>query len=183
MTVETEMPRTIKADNVPKKGRTVPLQPSDEERAAVAKRLDLISLDMLEGHVTVQPEMGREMSVQGTVRAEVTQTCVVSGEPVTTKLEFDLFRMYAEDADPFSGLANGEDDVSDPDLEDPDPIIDGLIDVGEAVIEELALRIPLYPRAEGVEFNDSRYAIDATDVKENPFSALESLKNKIESNN
>ena len=183
MIVENEMSRVIKVDNIPKKGRTIPLRPSEEERAAVAKRLDLIALNLFEGDLKVQPEIGREISLQGMIRAEFTQTCVVSGDPVTTTLEFELFRMYAEDADPFSGLGSDEDDdVSDLELEDPDPVVDGEIDAGEAAIEELALRIPPYPRAEGVDFNESSYVNDAADVRENPFSALESLKNKMESN-
>ncbi len=178
-----ELSRPIKAEDIPKKGRVIPLRPNDNELAAIAKRLELVSLTAFDGELKVQPEPGREISVRGMIRAQFTQNCVISGDPVTTEVEFELFRMFAEDADPFDGLGRDEEDVIDPEIDDADPIIGGQIDVGEAAVEELALRIPPYPKAEGVHFDEATFANDQKDEKENPFLVLESLKNKMNSDN
>jgi len=63
----------------------------------------------------------------------------------------------------------------------PDPIEDGIIDVGEAVVEELALLIPPYPRVPGAEFNDIIEDADGGDDKPNPFAKLAALKKDLES--
>lgn len=178
-----ELSRAVKAEDIPKKGRVIPLRPSESELEAIATRLDLVALISFDGELKVQPEPGREISVRGVIRAQFTQNCVISGEIVTSDVEFELNRMFAEDADPFDGLGHDEEEIVDPDIDDSDPIIDGYIDVGEAAVEELALRIPPYPRAEGVEFDEVSFATDAQDEKENPFSVLESLKNKMNSDN
>ena len=183
MDIEPELSRTVKAEDIPKKGRMVLLRPNDDELKAIAKRLELVTLSMFDGEIKVQPEPGREISVRGMIRAGFTQNCVISGDLVATEVEFELFRMFAEDADPFDGLGRDEEDVIDPNVDDADPIIDGHIDVGEASVEELALRIPPYPKAEGVNFDESTFTNDPKDEKENPFSVLESLKNRMNSDN
>jgi len=178
-----ELSRAVKAEEIPKKGRMIMLRPSEDEREAVATRLDLVALKSFDGELKVQPEPGREISVRGVIRAQFTQNCVISGAPVTTDVEFELSRMFAEDADPFDGLGHDEEEIIDPDIDDSDPILNGFIDVGEAAVEELALRIPPYPRAEGAQFDEDSSATEAQDEKENPFSVLESLKNKMNSDN
>jgi len=176
--IAPELSRSIKARDIRNKGRIIALQPSDNELEAIARRLELVALTVLDGDLKVHPEPGRGISVRGMIRATFTQNCVVSGDPVATGIEFELFRMFAEDADPFDGLGRHEDDIIDPDMQDTDPIHDGHIDVGEAAVEELALRIPPYPRAEGVHFDETTFTNHQTDQKENPFMVLESLKNK-----
>lgn len=183
MDIEPELSRAVKAEDIPKKGRMILLRPNDDELEAIAKRLELVSLSIFDGEIKVQPEPGREISIRGMIRAEFTQNCVISGDLVATEVEFELFRMFSENADPFDGLGRDEEDVIDPDIDDADPIIDGHIDVGEATVEELALRIPPYPKAEGVNFDEATFINDPKDEKENPFSVLKSLKNKMNSDN
>ena len=130
MTDTPEFSRPYKVDALPPKGRTVDLDPGADELAAIAERLDLIALNSLDGELKLRPEMGRQVSLSGSIRAEIVQTCVVSGEPLTTTIAFDVERTFAEDADPLAGLnTSDEDELTDPDLEEPDPIVDGRIDM------------------------------------------------------
>lgn len=182
MTDTLEFTRLFKVDGLPPKGRTIDLDPEPSELAAVADRLGLVALNGLEGSVKLQPEMGRQYSLRGSIRAEIVQTCVVTGDPLTSTVAFDIDRTFAEDADPMAGLSTMDDEeLTDPDIEEPDPIIEGKIDVGEHVIEELALNIPAYPRAPGAVFEPQQDENSEDNRPENPFSVLSSLKDKMKS--
>ncbi len=182
MTDTPEFSRPYKVDALPPKGRTVDLDPGADELAAIAERLDLIALNSLDGELKLRPEMGRQVSLSGSIRAEIVQTCVVSGEPLTTTIAFDVERTFAEDADPLAGLnTSDEDELTDPDLEEPDPIVDGRIDIGEHTVEELALNIPPYPRVPGAVFEGADTDDGEDNRGENPFAALAGLKDKIKS--
>lgn len=177
-----EFSRIFKLDDLPPKGRTVKLDPDEGERAAVAKRLGLVALNRLEGDLKLQPEMGRQISLRGPIRAEIIQTCVVTGVPLTNEVTFDLDLVFAEDADPLAGLdMTDEDLMTDPEIDEPEPIVDGKIDAAEAAVEELALNIPPYPRAPGAVFTGLDTDEDGANEPENPFAILSSLKDKMKS--
>ncbi len=179
-----ELSRPVKADEIGPSGVRLDLQASAAERDAVANRLGLEALELFEGDLLVQSAIGRQFILEGTIRAEIRQTCVVSGEPVTSSLTFQLRRVYEEDADPLSGLATDDDDIpSSIDDDDPDPLDDGMIDVGEATVEELALQIPAYPRADGAVFQDINEGAPESERTGNPFALLSELKNKTKTKN
>ena len=67
-----------------------------------------------------------------------------------------------------------EEVVIDPEADDPpEPLGDGLVDVGEIVTQQLALALDPYPRAPGSELPAE--AAPATPA-ESPFRALAALK-------
>ncbi|MCK5778441.1 MAG: DUF177 domain-containing protein [Rhodospirillales bacterium] len=182
MTESPEFSRPYKTDELPNKGRIVTLDPSTDELEAIARRLGLVSLNRFEGTLKLHPEIGRQISLQGPIRAEIVQSCVITGEPLTTEVAFDMDLMFAEDADPLAGLNMTEEDVlTDPEIDEPDPIVDGRIDVGEAAVEELALNIPPYPRIPGAIFQGIDADEDGGNERENPFAVLSSLKDKMNS--
>lgn len=177
---DNEVSRPIKVDDIGTTPQEYPLSTTPDERTAVARRLDLRTLDKLDGEIVVRMAMGRQILVEGTIRAEIVQTCVVTGDAVPSSLTFALRRVYEEGADPFGGLAEKEDDViTELDDDEPDAPVDGYIDIGEAVVEELALQIPAYPRAEGVNFDGIDTMIDEDAHPENPFAVLSDLKNHL----
>ena len=63
------------------------------------------------------------------------------------------------------------------DVDQPEPIVKGIIDLGELVAQYLSAALPLYPRKEGVQYEGNS---DLTPVSQenNPFLQLkETLKN------
>lgn len=181
--MEYELSRPIIVDELPSHGKKIDLTPTSDELAAIAKRLGLVTLDSLSGNISIRPEMGREISAEGKITAELVQNCVVSGDPVPQTITFDLVRRYSEDASEFDDLGDDDDVIGDQMDEGPDPIEDGVLDVGEAAVEELALQIPAYPRAPGAEFNDIVDDIKDDELKPNPFAKLAALKKDLESDN
>lgn len=190
-TEKVEMPRVVRVHGLPRHGRTIRIVASENERTAIANRLGLVSVGVIEGDLTVIPAIARETHVEGAIRAEIVQSCVVSGDPVPADLVIQVHRRYSEDADAL--MEPDDEDIPDPEEDVIDPIVDGEIDVGEAVVEELALQMPAYPRKPDAAFVAVAVGPDGKRTtpaggdngdktgKESPFSALADLKKKMKS--
>jgi len=163
----------------PKSGAKVAIDESADpaERAALARRFGTPSVDQFRVTATLRAVPGGAM-LTGTVAARLTQQCVVTMEPVETRLEEPLDRRFA----PANQIES--EGAFDPEAEDPpDPLTDE-IDVGEIAAETAALAIDPYPRAAGakVERNSATppgsAPLDDDAVK--PFASLADLKKRLE---
>lgn len=181
--MDSELSRLVVVDELPNHGQTIKISASETERTAIANRLDVVLISKLESTIAIRPEIGREFSAEGNITVEFVQTCVVSGDPIDQTLDFPLNRRYSTDADEFRGLQVDDDILTDPHDDGPDPIENGVIDIGEAVVEEFALQIPPYPKASGAEFTDIITEDDEKSEDDNPFSKLADLKNNLKTNN
>lgn len=150
------------------------------ERQALARRFALVGLDRLEAHLTLVPADDRcGLDVEGRLVAEVIQSCVVTLDPVRAKIDAVFRRAYAAEPPPEDDGDLGPSllDVADP----PDPIVDGTVDLGEAVAEELALALDPFPRAAGVTFEEFSKKYNKSkeiEDKSHPFAVLADLKRK-----
>jgi len=136
----------------------------------IAKGLDLVSLGALEAAITVKPWMdGASLSVRW--RATVTQTCVVTLDPLTQDLQGNFTVRLLPRGSPALPEEGSEIDL-DPDSEDPPDILESdQIDTGAYVIEHLALEIDPFPRTPGVEFQ-----APPAEEPPSPFAVLRRLK-------
>ena len=169
-----EFSRPLRVDDLPPGETEIGLEADSTERAALARRFDLLSLESLTARLALLPEAGGLVRLRGTVKAKLTQACVVTLAPVAGVVEASFERLYgpaALERDLPEEEELGEDDP-------PDPIDDGLIDLGEAVAEEFGLGIDPFPRAPGAEF--SGYSSDGQgEVKPaSPFAVLAKLKDR-----
>ena len=121
--------------------RRIEISAEEDERSALARRLDVVRIDALSASVEISARAAG-IQARGTVHARVTQSCVASGEPVSQAIE-----------EPFDILfvAPGTADVDEVELspEECDQVEhDGLaIDLGEAAAQTLALALDPFPRA------------------------------------
>lgn len=145
------------------------------ERAALAKRLGLLSLESLNASGTLETITGGKGGMlRGRFRAHVTQACIVTLEPVPAAIEdgFSLDYAVAEQA---AIVAPKEVDIDLEVGDPPEPLVNGRVDVGEVVAEHLALALDPYPRAPGVEFEPK---IVADTGEDSPFKVLSRLVKK-----
>lgn len=174
-----EFSRPVNVERLPDLGRHWTVEPTPEEALALAGRFSLTALTSLKGVLHVKPFAGGSLlKVMGMMTAVVEQNCVVTLQPLSTTISEEIDRIFSFNA-PKELPLEVEWTVEDQDL--PDPVVDGMIDLGEIVAEQLALSIDPYPRAEGVAFTVPDAVIGVTangPEKENPFSALAGLKNK-----
>lgn len=116
--------------------------------------------------------------LSGHLGATVVQPCVITLEPVVTRIEEDVTRHYVSDwQDPEDAeVEMPEDDSSEP--------LGAEIDVMAAITEALSLAIPAYPRADGAELGALLHAepgiepLNEDTVR--PFAGLADLKKKME---
>ncbi|HTS94106.1 MAG TPA: DUF177 domain-containing protein [Stellaceae bacterium] len=119
-----------------------PIAATSAERAALAQRFGLLSLDRLEAEIRLERLPRGMLRVSGNFRAEVVQACVVSLEPVGSRLAEEFAVLYGPSSP-------GDAEVIDYESELVEPLEGNAIDIGEAVAQQLALALDPYPRAAG----------------------------------
>ncbi len=152
-------------------GERIDLSADDAERARVAERLGLRSLDRLEAHATLDRK-GEVVRARGRLRAALCQSCVVTDEPVDAHADeaFDIY--FLPEPSPSSPEEEVELRESDCDVVFHDG---SAIDLGEAIADTLALTLDPYPRSAGAEAT-LREAGVLTEEEAGPFAALAKLK-------
>ncbi len=186
---EREWSFPIPAEDIPASWKSYALTPTTEQSKAIAKRLDLISLDALDADVRVERK-GHVVEVEGKFKAKVTQKCVVTLEPLEAELE-DSFEAWFADQEQVVSFKKAQHEALNKkemmDLpmleenEDPEPIEDGHIDLGELVVQYLSLSVNPYPHKEGVEYENKEpehKRPQRETLRPNPFAALKNWRPK-----
>jgi len=135
---------------------------SESERAALARRFGLVSLDRLEAEVELMRETTGTILLSATFDAEFAQECIVTLDPVAGSVSERFQLRYGPPAaEPDASF--GEDDPAF------EPFEGEAIDIGEAVAQEFSLALPPFPRAA-----DAAIELDtaADEAAEGPFAAL-----------
>ena len=134
------------------------------EREAVARRMGLQAILSLICRFDLRRERAQVIRATGALRAQVVQTCVVTLEPfeATVAEEFEV-RFVPE---------GQESEIVDIESEDEVPYAGGVIDLGEATSEQLALALDPFPRKPGAEL-----PADEPETPDGPFAALARRKN------
>ena len=142
------------------------LTPDADRCAAIAAELGIDGLSKLSFTGEIRAEGGDAWALTGRLQARVTQPCVVTLKPVRTSLDEEVERHYSPHVTPPEGE----------EVEMPDDTLEPLgqfIDLAAVMIEELALALPEYPRAEGAAL-DSAPDEPAPDTRR-PFAGLDKL--------
>lgn len=153
MMIKPEFSRPINVDQVSGREVRESLSASPAERQALARRLDLQSVNSLTALVRLRRVRGGQMiRITGTLEADVVQTCVVSLEPLPAHVQESFQALFAPahlvPKEP-EELAYDTDDSEDP----PEVIEGGRIDIGELVAQHLSLALDPYPRHPGLSFS------------------------------
>lgn len=167
-----EFSRPVRIDTLGAAPRRVEIEADEAECEAIARRFGLVAIGRLAAEAAVA-RRGEEIVATGSIDAEVVQSCVATGEPVSAKLAAPFEIVFR----PHSASAEEEIELGESEL---DTVFhDGAsIDLGEAAAETLALSLDPYPRAPGAEA-----ALKAAGVRSEeeagPFGALAGLRDKL----
>ncbi len=144
-------------------------------REAMAEAAGLREILSAGASLDVTPESGGRVHVTGRVRARIGQTCVVTLDPIENELDepIDLIFAPPEQIPDLSDLvdeaAESETEIPDP----PEPIINGVIDLGRLATDALFLAVDPYPRRPDAVFEPT---VEAADPDDHPFAALKALQ-------
>jgi uncharacterized metal-binding protein YceD (DUF177 family) len=163
--MKPELSRLHRIDGLPKAGATVAVVATPEECAAVAGRIGIPALRSLVAKFRLHPVEGGAIAATATFSARLVRECVVSLEEFETT-QRESFRLRFVPA----GM---ESDDQDPESDDEIAFDGGMIDLGEVVVEQLALDLDPFPRTEGAMLPN-----DGEPVVMSPFAALAALRAK-----
>ena len=122
----------------------------------------------------VTPMSGGRYHVAGHVRARIGQTCVVTLDPMETDIDETVDLIFAppdqipQMADLVDEAEQSEAEIPDP----PEPIENGIIDLGRLATDALYLAVDPYPRKPDAVFEP---LVEAPDPEDHPFAALKAL--------
>jgi len=142
-----ELSRPLKVERVPVGGIEERIVATPVERAELAKRFKILEVSRFEALLNVDRAEGQMLAVTGRISADVVQECVVTLEPVPERINESIDVLFAP-----PHLVNKDHDgpLGDlVDVEPPESIENGSIDLGELAAQHLAMALNPYPRKEG----------------------------------
>ena len=163
-------------EDIPRAGLATSRSASTEERQRVASLLDLAGCSALDADYRITPLAGGRFQLSGRLRGAVTQTCVVTLEPIDNAI-----------AENFAAVFWPQEDMAEPEggemVMDDEPereaILAGKIAVGRVVFESLAAALDPFPRKPEatLDWQPAPPQSDS-DKPDSPFSVLANLKTK-----
>jgi uncharacterized metal-binding protein YceD (DUF177 family) len=170
MTESAPFSRMIRVDALPRGGQNMTIEASPSEREALASLYQIPAIAALTAVLRLERAGQDGVRVSGAVHGELTQTCVVSLEPFAATVDEDIDVRFAprSERDSVRGPRSETETFSMADEDEPDPIIEGKIDVAALAAEFFALGLDPYPRKPGVEF----VAPAESPPADSPFAAL-----------
>ena len=160
---------------IPDTGLHRALEASEAVREAMAKIAGLREIRAASASFEMRLKSGGRVHVTGQLRARVGQVCVVTLEPIENEIDEPIDVIFApvEQIPQLSDLVDdagqSNEGISDP----PEPIVDGVIDLGRLATDALFLAVDPYPRRPDAVFEPTPVAIDPDD---HPFAALKALR-------
>ncbi len=152
------------------------IAPDDAEAEAVARLLGAIRIRKMRFAGTLTPLPATGWRLEGRLGATAVQTCVVSLEPVTTRIDQPVRRTWLPLTDPLPAetmlLPGGDEDEVEP--------LGPSIDLGLVAIEALALALPDYPRKPGAAIPPELGTGAEDEDRPKPFAALAALKDRLD---
>lgn len=157
---------------------TFGLEPDAGARDALADELGILGIRKLRFAGTLHPVGKRDWELRATLGATVVQPCVVTLDPVTTRIDEEVRRTYLAELPEMP--EGGEVEMPEDDTLEPLP---DTLDLAQVMAEALALALPPYPRAEGAALADTVFTEPGkspmTDDEAKPFAGLGALRDKL----
>jgi hypothetical protein len=144
-------------------------------RAAMAEVAGLREILSARASLDVTSIGGGRFHVAGYVRSRIGQTCVVTLDPIENDIDEPIDLIFAPPeqipdlADLVEETAESNVEIPDP----PEPIVNGVIDLGRIATDALFLGVDPYPRKPDAVFEPPVVAADPDD---HPFAALKALQ-------
>ncbi|MGH6642594.1 MAG: YceD family protein [Bradyrhizobium sp.] len=165
----------LAVEKIPDTGLHRDLEADQATRAAVADVGGLREVLSVQASLDVTPNSGGRYHVTGRVRARIGQTCVVTLEEMESDIDEPIDLIFAP-PDQIPEMAALVDEAEESDEETPDPpepIENGIIDLGRLATDALYLAVDPYPRKPDAVFEP---LVEAPDPEDHPFAALKALQ-------
>ncbi|NIJ21565.1 uncharacterized metal-binding protein YceD (DUF177 family) [Sphingomonas naasensis] len=140
-----EFARPHRLDQIGAAETAIDIAATAEERAALARRFDLVAIDALTALFALRRDAAG-VQARGHLSAAVTQSCGVTGDPLPATIEEDFAIRFLPE--PGEDESHDEVELAEEDL-DTVFYTGSALDLGEAAAETLALALDPFPRSPG----------------------------------
>jgi hypothetical protein len=165
----------IAVEKIPDTGLHRDLEADQATRAAVADVGGLREVLSVQASLDVTPMSGGRFHVAGRVQARIGQTCVVTLDPMETDIDepIDLIFVPPDQIPEMAALVDEAEESEAETPDPPEPIENGIIDLGRLATDALYLAVDPYPRKPDAVFEP---LVEAPDPEDHPFAALKALQ-------
>ena len=151
------------------------LEATEAERAALAERFALVSIDRLEAEIAIVPD-GDTIAASGPLLADIVQSCAVSGDDLPVKIREDIALSFVPEASLAAAAPDEEIELDENEL-DQIPYRGTGFDLGEAIAQSLALAIDPFAEGPGADEARRRHGVVEEGEESGPLAdALRGLK-------
>src|ERR1700724_1257010 len=160
---------------IPEHGLHREIEADPVAREAMAEVAGLREILSAHAALDVTPGSGGRVHVGGHVRARIGQTCVVTLDPIENEIDepIDLIFAPPEQIPQLADLVDETLEIGAEIPDPPEPIVNGVIDLGRLATDALFLAVDPYPRRPDAVFEP---LIEAADPEDHPFAALKTLQ-------
>jgi uncharacterized metal-binding protein YceD (DUF177 family) len=164
----------VNVAQIPESGLHRDIAADEATRAAMAEIAALRNISTARASFDLSLRSGGRVHVAGHLTARIGQTCAVTLEPIENDIDENIDLIFAP-VDEVKELFDDLDEEAEHGKlpEPPEPIENGIIDLGRLATDVLFLAIDPYPRKEGAVF-EAR--VTAADPGDHPFAALKAFK-------
>lgn len=169
----------VKVGHISANPVTVKIIADPAERKSLARQWGVADVKDFSAEFEVRRWKKDGVRLKGRVVTEIVQTCVVTLEPVVSKIDEPIDAIFVPEGSKLARapLSDTGEMLLDPDGPDSPEVFHGdTIDAGAVAAEYAALAIDPYPRKEGVAFSAHVESTEADDAKPSPFAALKDWK-------
>lgn len=169
--MQREFSYPIQIDELGQGEQSYKLSADKEQLKMLAEVLQIPAVNSFAADIKLkfQKKQGK-LDVWGTVKANLGLISVISLEPFDKDYTADFKLLFDTNAK-YEDVYQDDEDIN---LDVPDIIIGGKIDLADIAIEQLALVMEDHPRKEGETFE--AIIEDDSPIRNNPFAVLEKLK-------
>lgn len=160
---------------LPQKGLPVVVEADERQRAELASQHGLLSVERYRAELLVTAWKRHGVKVGGTVEADIVQECVVTLDPIESRISEEVSALYLPEDSKLGrqGFHTGGEILLDADGPDsPETFFGETIDVGALAEEFFELAIDPYPRKPGADIEP----VEEGDKPGSPFARLAALK-------
>ena len=153
---QPEFSRRISLKSIGEIEYSIVIKATSDECYQLAKRLDLKDIYSLTADISLTPSNGgKTIILKGIFKANITQTCVATLDSISKNIEGKFNLLYESNSKVLKEMENTIEFNNNFEKQDfIEPLTEDSIDVGEAISEQLALKIDQFPRKSGVSFID-----------------------------
>ena len=176
MDSQYELSREIELDDLARGEVELEVRARPAERAALATRFALVSLERLGARVRARRLSGGVYGLRGRLSADVTQSCVITLAPFAASIDEGFSLTWSSG----SGWVDEGETLVEVEGMRPTAWDGTAIDVGEAVAQQLALALDPYPRAPDAKTTEPAEDEAPEEEGRRPFAALAELRRRLD---